>query len=64
YLTTFTLPAQLRPFVWAHQKWAYQAMFIAAKETLDEFFKNDKKQGLHDKIPSLLIINNSLNKQG
>jgi len=45
YLATFTLPAQLRPFVWAHQKWAYQAMFLAAKQTLDEFFKNDKELG-------------------
>jgi hypothetical protein len=45
YLATFTLPAQLRPFIWTHQKWAYQAMFMAAKETLNEFFKNDKKLG-------------------
>jgi len=45
YLATFTLPGHLRPFVWTHQKWAYQAMFIAAKETLNDFFKNDKKLG-------------------
>ena len=47
YLVGFTLPAQLRNFVWHHQKWAYQALFIAAKETLDAFFKRDKKLGDH-----------------
>jgi len=45
YLVGFTLPAQLRAFVWHHQKWAYQAMLKAAKETLDSFFKKDKKLG-------------------
>lgn len=45
YLVGFTLPAQLRPFVWHHQKWAYQALLKAAKETLDSFFKQDKKLG-------------------
>ncbi|WP_197410271.1 IS91 family transposase, partial [Colwellia sp. MT2012] len=45
YLVTFTLPYQLRHFVWTHQKWAYQAMFEAAKHTLDAFFKRDKRLG-------------------
>lgn len=45
YLVTFTLPYQLRQFVWQHQKWAYQAIFRAAKETLQSFFKHDKKLG-------------------
>ena len=47
YLVTFTLPVQLRQFVYSHQKWAYQALFVAAKQTLDAFFKNDKKLGEH-----------------
>ena len=47
YLVGFTLPAQLRLFVWEHQKWAYQALLKAAKETLDSFFKKDKKLGEH-----------------
>ena len=47
YLVGFTLPAQLRLFIWHHQKWAYQAMLKAAKETLDDFFKNDSKLGEH-----------------
>jgi hypothetical protein len=46
YLIGFTLPAQLRAFVWHHQKWAYQALFIAAKETLDAF-KRDINMGEH-----------------
>ena len=47
YLVGFTLPAQLRSFVWQHQRWAYQALLKAAKETLDSFFKGDKKLGEH-----------------
>ena len=43
YMVTFTLPFQLRSFVWNHQKWAYQALFQAAMETLSEFGINDKK---------------------
>ncbi|MCG6202614.1 IS91 family transposase [Psychromonas antarctica] len=45
YLVGFTLPYQLRSFVWHHQKWAYQALLKAAKETLNSFFKKDKKLG-------------------
>jgi len=45
YLITFTLPAQLRHFVWTHQTWAYQALFQAARETLLSFFKRDKQLG-------------------
>jgi len=45
YMVGFTLPAQLREFTRHHQKWAYQALFQAAKETLDSFFKKDKKLG-------------------
>ena len=45
YLAGFTLPAQLRPFARCHQKWAYQALLQASKETLDSFFKQDNKLG-------------------
>lgn len=45
YLATFTIPYQLRHFVWSHQTWAYQAMFNAAKQTLNAFFKRDKRLG-------------------
>lgn len=43
YMVTFTLPAQLRRFVWHHQRWAYQALFEAAVATLMLFGKNDKQ---------------------
>jgi len=42
FMVTFTLPRQLRHFVWHHQSWAYPAMFKAAVATLRVFFKNDK----------------------
>lgn len=45
YLIGFTLPAELRAFVWHHQKWAYPALFQASKATLDSFFKNDTQLG-------------------
>jgi len=43
YMVTFTLPAELRSFVWHHQKWAYQTLFDVARQTLMTFAKNDKK---------------------
>lgn len=43
YMVTFTLPFQLRSFVWHHQKWAYKILFQVAMETLTEFGRNDKK---------------------
>ncbi len=43
YMVTFTLPAELRNFVWHHQKWAYQTLFNVARQTLLTFAKNDKK---------------------
>lgn len=54
YLVTFTLPYQLRRFVWTHQKWAYQAMFIAAKKTVDAFFKRDKRLGENNGLLAVL----------
>jgi hypothetical protein len=54
YLVTFTLPYQCRSFVWTHQKWAYQAMFIAAKQTVDSFFKRDKQLGEHNGLLAVL----------
>ena len=45
YMVTFTLPRELRQFVWHHQQWAYQAMMKAALETLQSFYQRDKKLG-------------------
>lgn len=54
YLVTFTLPYQLRKFVWTHQKWAYQAMFAAAKQTVNSFFKRDKHLGENNGMIAVL----------
>jgi hypothetical protein len=54
YLATFTLPYQCRHFIWTHQKWAYQAMFTAAKQTLDAFFKRDKQLGENNGLIAVL----------
>lgn len=43
YLVTFTVPRQLRAFVWHHQTWAYNALFDCAVATLQSFFTRDKK---------------------
>lgn len=45
YMVTFTLPYQLRGFVWHHQKWAYQTLFEVAVQTLSSFAHNDQKLG-------------------
>lgn len=54
YLATFTLPYQLRHFVWHHQKWAYHALFEAAKQTLDAFFAHDKQLGENNGLLAVL----------
>lgn len=43
YMVTFTLPRQLRPFVWHHQTGAYKMLFDCAVDTLQSFFARDKK---------------------
>ena len=42
YLVTFTVPRQLRPFIWHHQAWAYPVLFDCAVTTLQSFFTRDK----------------------
>lgn len=42
FMVTFTLPYELREFVWQHQTTAYAALFEAAKDTLNVFASNDK----------------------
>jgi hypothetical protein len=42
YLITFTLPAQLRALVYAHQRKAYDLLIKLAWQTLSEFGLNDK----------------------
>ncbi len=45
YLITFTVPYQLRRFIYHHQKWAYQTLFEASTTTLKSFFKHDHQHG-------------------
>jgi Putative transposase/Transposase zinc-binding domain len=42
FLLTFTVPAELRPFVRAHQEVCYRAMFQASAETIRELASNPK----------------------
>lgn len=45
FLVTFTLPAQLRGFARHHLRWTCHALFQVARETLDQFARNDKHLG-------------------
>lgn len=42
FLLTFTLPAELRPLAWAHQRTVYDLMMRCCWETLCTFSRNDK----------------------
>ena len=54
YMVTFTLPYELRGFVWHHQKWAYPALFKAAAETLVSFAKNAPQLGVEPGMTGVL----------
>lgn len=45
FLVTFTLPAELRGFAWHHLRWTCHALFQVARETLEQFARNDKRLG-------------------
>lgn len=45
FLVTFTLPAQLRSLAWNHQRKVYDAMFAAARQTIQDFGHNRKHLG-------------------
>jgi len=45
FLVTFTLPAELRPAAWQHQRLMYAALFTAATQTLKAFGFNPKHLG-------------------
>lgn len=42
YMVTFTLPYEIRNWVWHHQRLIYATLFGAAVETLNAFAGNDK----------------------
>jgi len=43
FMITFTLPAELRPLAWQHQKAVYNLMFQCSWETLQTFSSTDKQ---------------------
>jgi hypothetical protein len=43
FLVTFTLPAELRPLAWAHQRVLYSLMTRCSWETVRTFSENDKQ---------------------
>ncbi len=45
FLVTFTLPAELRPLAWQHQRLVYAALFNAATQTLKAFGLNPRHLG-------------------
>lgn len=45
FMVTFTLPAELRPLSWHHQKACYNALLQCAKSTLSTFASNDRQLG-------------------
>ncbi len=54
FLITFTLPAQLRPLVYDHQRIAYDQLIKLVWQTLAEFGLNDKK--LRGKLGATLVL--------
>ena len=54
FLITFTLPAQLRSLVYAHQRIAYDLLIKLSWQTLSEFGLNDKK--LHGKLGATMVL--------
>ncbi len=57
FLVTFTLPAELRPLAWSHQRAVYAAMFATASETLKAFGLNPKHLGADIGMTAILQTN-------
>ena len=54
FLVTFTLPAEVRPLAWSHQRQLYSAMIQCCWDTLRTFSQNDKQlQGIPGAIAVL-----------
>lgn len=45
FMVTFTLPAQIRPLAWRHQKKFYDYLIQCARSTLSTFAGNDRRLG-------------------
>jgi Putative transposase/Transposase zinc-binding domain len=60
FLVTFTLPAQLRPLAWAHQRLVYELLMRCAWDTLKTFSQNDPRLS---GTPGALAVLHTHNRQ-
>lgn len=54
FLLTFTLPAELRPLAWQHQRMVYNLMLRCSWETLKTFAQNDAQ--LHGEVGAVSVL--------
>jgi len=54
YMITFTLPRELRSFVWHHQEWAFKTLFAITAGIINTFYKNDKCLGVEPGFTGIL----------
>lgn len=50
FMATFTLPYELRPLAWHHQKAVYSIMMTCSASTLKDFGLNPKKPGSRNRF--------------
>ncbi len=62
FMITFTLPAQLRPLVWHHQRIGYDLLLKLGWQTLQSFGLNDSK--LKGKIGAHAVLHSNLRTLG
>ena len=58
FLVTFTLPYQLRPLTWYHQKKVYSILFFCVSSTLKDFGLNPKNLGVEIGMTMVLHTHN------
>jgi len=58
FMVTFTLPYEIRNWVWHHQRLCYSVLFEAAVDTLNTFAGNDKKLAGSLGLTAVLHTNN------
>ena len=62
FLLTFTLPEELRPLSWQHQRIVYDLLMRCSWETLNTFTQNDSQ--LHGKAGAISILHTPLTPLG
>lgn len=58
FMVTFTLPYEIRQWVWDHQRVAYATLFHAAVDTINTFASNDKQLAGKLGMTAVLHTNN------